>query len=883
MGYTDRTLKKLFALSGNVCAFPGCNAPIVDTDTGVVVGDICHIKGRSENGPRYDPTQSEAERNGYDNLLVMCVPHNRIVDDQRTYHLYPVEVLQEYKRNHEAQYHRSVIENAALDAFVDAFMVAGSVITTHNQSGGQNADTITNIYTHSYSPATKSTASNNREHSHQQAIISALHQLPPPPSDFTGRAADLAELIDKIGQGGVTISGLQGQGGIGKTVLALKLAEQLTTRYPDAQFYIDLRGASEQPLSAIDAMSHVVRSYHPTAMLPDKEAELQGLYRSVLHDQRALLLMDNALDAEQVAPLIPPVGCVLLVTSRQHFTLPGLYSKNLGTLPPEEACRLLLRIAPRIGEQASAIAKLCGYLPLALRLAASSIDQRVDLNVAEYVQRLTDTKQRVKLVEASLSLSYDLLHTNLQRQWRALAVFPDTFDAEAAAALWQLEPDATLDSLGELIRFSLLDWDETIARYSLHDLARLFADSRLDSGEREIAQRLHSRHYVGLIQKANTLYKQGGEAVTRGLLLFDLESLNLEAGQSWAQSNAKEDAEALRLCSAYPNAGPSLLDMRFHPRERARWFEAGLIAAQQLGDRAAECWHLINLGRAYYFLDGLPENPTKMYERALDIAREIGDRDGEGQALGNLGVIYRELGKTSRAIELFEQRLEIARELSDRRGEGNTLGNLGRAYWTLGEPLKTIEFCKQQLEIAREIGDRSNEARALGNLGQAHLVLREYPLAIELFEQSLSIQKELGNLRGQGGALGDMGRAYEGLREYQRAVECYEQSLFIQREAGYRRAQGYALANLGRVYYRLGDLAQAIDYHQQHLLIARETSDPVAEGLALFNISCTLYKLGDHASAIEQAEDSLRIFEQIEDPHAEKVRNKLAQWRKETH
>jgi hypothetical protein len=146
MGYTDPTLKKLFALSGNVCAFPGCSAPIVDTDMDVVVGDICHIKGKSENGPRYDPDQPESERDGYQNLLVMCVPHNRIVDGKKTQHLYPVEVLREYKRNHEAQYQGSVVDTAALDAFTEHFTVAGSVIVTHNQSGGQNAHTITNIF-----------------------------------------------------------------------------------------------------------------------------------------------------------------------------------------------------------------------------------------------------------------------------------------------------------------------------------------------------------------------------------------------------------------------------------------------------------------------------------------------------------------------------------------------------------------------------------------------------------------------------------------------------------------------------------------------------------------------------------------------------------------
>lgn len=148
MSYSDQTLKKLFALSGNVCAFPGCPAPIVDTDTGVVVGDICHIKGKSENGPRHDPTQSEADRNSYENLLVMCVAHNRIVDGRKTWDQYPVERLQEFKRNHEARYQGSVIANTILDAFVEEFAASGSVITTYNQSGGQNANTIHNVYAH---------------------------------------------------------------------------------------------------------------------------------------------------------------------------------------------------------------------------------------------------------------------------------------------------------------------------------------------------------------------------------------------------------------------------------------------------------------------------------------------------------------------------------------------------------------------------------------------------------------------------------------------------------------------------------------------------------------------------------------------------------------
>jgi len=94
MSYTDATLKKLFALCGNVCAYPGCNSPIVDAETGITVGEICHIKGKSLNGPRYDPNQTDAERNGYANLLVMCDAHNKIVDHKSTRESSPLKCWQ---------------------------------------------------------------------------------------------------------------------------------------------------------------------------------------------------------------------------------------------------------------------------------------------------------------------------------------------------------------------------------------------------------------------------------------------------------------------------------------------------------------------------------------------------------------------------------------------------------------------------------------------------------------------------------------------------------------------------------------------------------------------------------------------------------------------
>jgi tetratricopeptide (TPR) repeat protein len=564
---------------------------------------------------------------------------------------------------------------------------------------------------------------------------SFLHQLRRPPPDFTGRADELADLTAAVEREGVVISGLRGMGGVGKTALALKLAEQVAPRYPDAQFYLDLRGATE-PLTPAQVMAHVVHGYHPTLRLPDDEAELAAQYRSVLHGQRALLLLDNAASRAQVEPLLPPPTCLLLVTSRQHFALPGLHARDLDVLPPADAEGLLRRIAPRVGDRAGELAELCGRLPLALTWAGSALAERVDLPLDDYVLRLQDARARLELVEASFSLSYDLLSGELRRLWTLLAVFPASFDRAAAAVVWELEPDPAQDGLSALARYSLVEWAED--RYRLHDLARLFADSRLGEEERACGRARHAAHYGRFLREANELYRQGGDTLLRGLALCDQELDNIRAGQAWAAEGAARDDNAARWCSEYPNAGAYCLDLRLHPREQVRWLEAALAAARRLGDRQAEGNALGSLGLAYWDL-GDARRAIAFHEQALAIAREIGDRRGEGATLGNLGIAYAVLGDAHRAIGFHEQCLTITREIGDRRGEGQALGNLGIAYKDLGDAHRAIGFYEQRLDIAREIGDRRGEGNVLANMGVLAREQGDVARAHELWQQALAI------------------------------------------------------------------------------------------------------------------------------------------------
>lgn len=309
----------------------------------------------------------------------------------------------------------------------------------------------------------KQTNINNAEQVIIQSFDSAKASLLPqqirrPPDDFKGREDEIRDIIEKFDIG-ATVVGVRGLGGIGKTALTLVLADRLKDRFPDGQLFLNMQGMSKSPLKPEDAMAHIIRSYRGVdAPLPVDLNGLSGFYYSVLSDKKALILLDNAASREQVEPLRPPAGSALLITSRNKFVLPGLKETDLDVLPLKDAKNLLLEIAARIGEHANELAKLCGCLPLALRNAASALAEMKNLNVADYVEGLKDARKRLDLVEASFSLSYELLTPELQNLWCLLSAFPADFDLAGAAAVWEMEPEATEEALGVLMKWSLVDF-----------------------------------------------------------------------------------------------------------------------------------------------------------------------------------------------------------------------------------------------------------------------------------------------------------------------------------------------------------------------------------------------------------------------------------------
>lgn len=542
-------------------------------------------------------------------------------------------------------------------------------------------------------------------------IIPTLHQLRAPVGDFVGREKEIADLLSTL-RGGTSagISGISGMGGIGKTELALYVAGKLRDTYPDAQLVVDMRGTDNPPRDPSDALAACIRAFVGLEQrLPDDADELTRLYRSVLEGKRALILLDNAFDSAQARPLLPPAGSALLVTSRRAVTLPRMTRVMLDQLQPTEARELLTGIASRIAPDiADRICYLCGYLPLAIRAAGSLLDVTVDLDPTDYAAQLGDERTRLELigtegvdvgVEASFNLSYARLDTDAARVFRQLAVFPASFDAKAEEMVCE---DEGHKHLSELLRRSLVLYNADTARYRLHDLARLFADSRLSEEERSAGWMRHAAHYLSVLEECDEFYLHGGETIKTGLALFDVELRNIEAGQKWASEQSGAGETAARLCNAYPGVGVYVLNLRQHPRENILWLEAGLTAACQLKDRAAEGNHLGNLGNAYVAL-GEMRRAIEFYEQRLVIGREIGDPRSEGADLSNLGVAYAALGETRRAVEFYEQALIVLREIGDRRGEGIALFNSSQEIDKLGDRAKAIAHAEAALEICEQI------------------------------------------------------------------------------------------------------------------------------------------------------------------------------------
>jgi hypothetical protein len=406
-----------------------------------------------------------------------------------------------------------------------------------------------------------------------------LHQLPSPLSEkqFVGRGVERAQIkriLNAANSGKVALTALKGMGGIGKTALAVFVANQIKGRFPDGQLYIQLYGTTANPTPPNKVMEYVIQALQPGGTAPPTDSDaLIGAYRSVLAGKKILLLLDNAKDAIQVRPLLPPTGCGLIVTSRDSLaSMTEVETLAVGDLSQEESVKLLRTIVQNKGEESElqVVAKLCGYLPLALNVAAS-VFKRPEWSALEYIAALkTERLKRLKVgddetkdVEAVLALSAAQLVRDdpaLAAQWQMLSVFPADFAVDAGAVVLAAESSDAKDALSRLLDRHLVLFDENNCRYRLHDLFREIASNTFDCGAQhtlgtdskqrlENAARRHAEYYLKIYQQVNS-WLEKPETRLQGMNWLRTDFVNVSAAMLWSGSRSKTDSQAASVATS---------------------------------------------------------------------------------------------------------------------------------------------------------------------------------------------------------------------------------------------------------------------------------------------------------------------------------------------
>lgn len=317
-------------------------------------------------------------------------------------------------------------------------------------------------------------------------------QLPPDIPDFTGRAAEIAEITGLLSAPGsrAPVVGLTGLGGMGKSALAVHAARLMSDRFPGGQVYADLGAGRDAPADPAEVLAGFLRaSGVRTGDIPPGMDQRAALWRTILAGRNMLIMLDDAASAEQVRHLLPAAaGSAGIVTSWRRITgLPGVHWVKVDAMTPEDSLHLLARIvgADRIAAERGAAGRLaaaCSHQPLAVRVAAARLLDRPLWSVAQVAAQLDDDlrnpvvmRDDCVIVDRPLERAQDRLDDTTASAFRLLAV-PDSrcLTAASAAAALGLPENSALAVLERLVDAHLLIPGPG-ASYRYHGLIKAYA------------------------------------------------------------------------------------------------------------------------------------------------------------------------------------------------------------------------------------------------------------------------------------------------------------------------------------------------------------------------------------------------------------------------
>jgi tetratricopeptide (TPR) repeat protein/transcriptional regulator with XRE-family HTH domain len=709
----------------------------------------------------------------------------------------------------------------------------------------------------------------------------AIRALPRDIASFTGREHELRELVSAgsaIGTGSmVGIHAIGGMAGIGKTALAVHAAHRLAPQFPDGQIFLPLHGHTPglRPVEPADALATLLQiTGIPPAQVPSGLEARMALWRDRLAGMQLLLVLDDAASSEQIRPLVPSsTRSLVLVTSRRHLTaLEEARAISLDALAAGAAAELFVRLADRPslapGDPAvTAIARLCGYLPLAVGLLARQLHHHTAWSATDMLAELSAAHDRLELmasenlsVAAAFNLSYEDLTQGQQRLFRRLGLHPGIdIDAYAAAALDGTGLTSARRHLAELYDQYLLT-EPVRGRYRMHDLIRQHARAL---AARDDPVRVRDQAVSRLLD----YYQFTAATADRQLARYTRPGLPAATAPPPAPASRPGSRSPVDARTGSADLVPALAGTA-QALSWSRAERANLLACLGCATDTGQHARVVSLTAAMASVlrhDGPWGDAMDRHATAAAAARQLGDRLGEANALNDLGLLRYLTGDSPGATQTVTAALSIYRDLGDRLGQANALNHLGNVLLGTGDYVGAADAVTQALSIYRDLGDRQGQANALNELGSLRYLTAEYGAAADALAAALDIYRDLGDRQGQANALNNVGNVRRLTGNYPDAASALAAALNIYRDLGDREGQANALVNMGIVRRLTGNYPDAAGALAAALDINRDLGDRQGEANALHFLGAVLLLTADHAGAASALAAALDIYRHLGD------------------
>jgi tetratricopeptide (TPR) repeat protein/transcriptional regulator with XRE-family HTH domain len=701
------------------------------------------------------------------------------------------------------------------------------------------------------------------------AATAGRRELPADLADFVGRERAVESLVDSLtgtpgAPGAVILVAIAGMGGIGKTALAVRAAQRTADAFPDGQLYVNLGGhGGGDPATPLEVLGRILRSFGAAAAdVPDDLATAAARYRAVLAGRRVLVLLDDAAGSAQVEPLLPgTAGSVALITSRRRLTgLAGARHLALDLFSEAEALHLLDSLvenrAAEEPEAAREVVRLCGRLPLALRIAGTYLADRPGQTLAQLAAELADEHAKLGVlspadaeagVRSSLGLSVDALAAGSrpvdQAAARALplvSLLPgDDFSLRVAAAAVDLPLDQVEAALEHLVDVNLLE-TPALQRYRLHDLIRAvgreLAISQTTEADRADLRLRVLDQYLAVLWRIDELDNKSERRtkwrdplwssaamdladLDSALDVFDADRANLLVSTRVAVRGSA--AEQLRVIRIAPGSSAPCR----HRRRWLEWSELNRLAAGLIDDQAdplgAEMIHF-DLGLADAEL-GEFERGGEHLAKAHSLAVQLGDEEYEGKSLMNLAHTLERSNRLAEGREAAGRSLAHALRTGNEDIESFTRLVLGQIAGKEGDLETQLASFRSSVKLIKQFDWPSLVAMQHLIAGESYREAGQFDDAVSSLQQAREIYRETDSLAGLAEVLDHFGAVAFELGQYDEALARHQEALTLalgnqlwDREANIRVRMGQTLAALGRPDEARAEWQSALRLYESH-------------------------------------------------------------------